>query len=138
MKIKIDLKKIKKARELAKSITHPVQNYIEEHTTISIERASLRLCGAAGATSEGEPLPNLIGRDLFEKASKGLVQYYINGLIQKKLSPVGLNQLIKDGFKLSSLPLGDFKQIQDKANQIVNAFASRIHDHNEYRRNKVL
>jgi len=137
MKLKINHKKIRKARELARMITRPVQEYIEEHTTISIERASLRLCGSSGATTNGEPIPNTITRDLSDKASKGLVKYYINALIQKKLNPDSLNQLIKDGFKLSSLPLVDFKQIQDKANQLVDTFASKIQGHNEYRRNKI-
>jgi beta-lysine 5,6-aminomutase alpha subunit len=49
-----------RARELAARITEPVLAFVNEHTTVSIERTVLRLFGIAGAGPRGVPLVNTI------------------------------------------------------------------------------
>lgn len=44
-KLNLDRDKIDRCRELAESIAHPVQKYIDLHSTVSIERSVLRLFG---------------------------------------------------------------------------------------------
>ncbi len=56
----VDPQKIARARELAQSAARGVQDFINQHTTVSIERTVLRLLGISGAGSKGAPLANLM------------------------------------------------------------------------------
>ena len=56
----VEPEKIVRARELARSAALGVQAFIDQHTTVSIERTVLRLLGISGAGSRGAPLANLM------------------------------------------------------------------------------
>ena len=43
--------RIDRARELAVRIAGPVNDFIQRHTTVTVERATLRLAGADGANA---------------------------------------------------------------------------------------
>jgi hypothetical protein len=62
-KLELDDALVAEARDLARRICGPVEDLIEGHTTVAIERAVLRLCGLDGAVGEGieaRPFPNLV------------------------------------------------------------------------------
>jgi beta-lysine 5,6-aminomutase alpha subunit len=59
-KLNLPEEKIAHARELSRKITQPVNKYIEGHSSLTVERATLRLAGADGANSDGVPVPNLV------------------------------------------------------------------------------
>ena len=56
----VDRQKIARARELAQSAARGVQGFIDQHTTVAIERTVLRLLGISGAGSRGAPVANLM------------------------------------------------------------------------------
>src|SRR3989338_10150525 len=61
-KLNLDRDKVDTCRELAEGLVRPIQKYIEMHSTVAIERATLRLFGLTGASSDGPtptPLTNL-------------------------------------------------------------------------------
>jgi beta-lysine 5,6-aminomutase alpha subunit len=57
-KLNLDPVKVARARELAKRAGEPVTKLASTHTTVSIERAVLRLAGLDGADAEGMPWVN--------------------------------------------------------------------------------
>ena len=62
-KLGLDEAVVREARDLAIRICRPVEDLIARHTTVSIERAVLRLCGLDGAMGEGidaRPYANLV------------------------------------------------------------------------------
>jgi beta-lysine 5,6-aminomutase alpha subunit len=62
-KLELDEGHVAEARDLARRICRPVEDMIERHTTVAIERAVLRLCGLDGAIGIGvdaRPFPNLV------------------------------------------------------------------------------
>ena len=62
-KLELDDALVAEARDLARRICRPVEDLIEGHTTVAIERAVLRLCGLDGAVGEGveaRPFPNQV------------------------------------------------------------------------------
>lgn len=63
-KLNLDRDKVDQCRELAETIVHPIQKYIDFHSTVSIERSVLRLFGLTDSfeTAEGSvvPLANLV------------------------------------------------------------------------------
>lgn len=54
----LDATRVSRARELARAAGEPVARLAREHTTVSVERATLRLAGLAGADHEGQPWVN--------------------------------------------------------------------------------
>jgi beta-lysine 5,6-aminomutase alpha subunit len=62
-RLRVDPESIAECRALAREITRPVEDLARSHTTVSIERACLRLCGVDGVLGEGTeavPIPNAV------------------------------------------------------------------------------
>ena len=59
-KLSIDPDLVRQARDLARVAGQPIVEMARSHTTVSVERAVLRLAGLAGADAEGMPLVNLL------------------------------------------------------------------------------
>lgn len=89
--VELDVGKIERCRNLAKSIATPVEGMIAEHTTVSIERTALRLIGVNGALKQqgGQAFPhvNQIVEDLRKEGvlDRGVLYWFCNGMIQKKM-----------------------------------------------------
>ena len=62
-RLPIDPDAVAECRALAREIAGPIEKMAQTHTTVSIERASLRLIGVDGVIGEGTeavPIPNLV------------------------------------------------------------------------------
>ena len=57
-KLRLDAAQIREARTLARRVGKPIVNMAKKHTTVSVERATLRLAGLQGADAEGTPWVN--------------------------------------------------------------------------------
>ena len=57
-KLGLDTAQIREARTLARRVGKPIVRTAQRHTTVSVERATLRLAGLAGADAEGTPWVN--------------------------------------------------------------------------------
>ena len=125
-KLGLSKPKIDSARELAEGITAPVQEFIDGHTTVTIERATLRLLGADGADADGVPVPNLIASRCAEKLSGGAAQYYLNALVKLNRTPAELNKEIAKGLNIADIELTEAKRIQAKAAELVKGLDARI------------
>ncbi len=136
-KLNLDRKKIDRARELSKQITRPVNDYIEQHTTVAIERATLRMLGADGVTADDVPVPNAIVNALGDNIQYGASTYYVNALLRKNLTVEQLNDAIADGLDISQLELTDMNLIRQKAEELVAAFAHRVKGNVAYRTSKI-
>ncbi|HEY6486369.1 MAG TPA: lysine 5,6-aminomutase subunit alpha [Candidatus Cybelea sp.] len=60
MELRIDRQSVQRCRELAGAIVAPVEDFIAAHSTVSVERAVLRLLGVDGITDQEVPLPNAV------------------------------------------------------------------------------
>jgi len=49
---------VRRARSLARKVGRPIVKLAQQHTTVSVERATLRMAGLSGADSEGTPWVN--------------------------------------------------------------------------------
>ncbi len=58
MKLALDATTTRKARSLARKVGRPIVRLAEQHTTVSVERATLRLGGITGADPDGTPWVN--------------------------------------------------------------------------------
>ncbi|MDQ6686248.1 MAG: lysine 5,6-aminomutase subunit alpha [Actinomycetota bacterium] len=57
-KLALDPADVRRARTLARKVGRPIVRLAKSHTTVSVERATLRLAGLAGADTEGTPWVN--------------------------------------------------------------------------------
>src|SRR3954453_6886222 len=57
-KLDLDPLTVRKARSLARPVGRPIVRIAQQHTTVSVERATLRLAGLEGADAEGTPWVN--------------------------------------------------------------------------------
>ena len=58
VKLDLDPATVRKARTLARRVGKPIVDLARQHTTVSVERATLRLAGLSGADAEGTPWVN--------------------------------------------------------------------------------
>jgi len=57
-KLDLDPVTVRQARSLARKAGRPIVTLAKTHTTVSVERAALRLAGLSGADPDGEPWVN--------------------------------------------------------------------------------
>jgi beta-lysine 5,6-aminomutase alpha subunit len=76
-RISLDMDKVKNVRRLAEQIALEVQKFVDQHSSVSVERAILRLYGVDGVDSNGTPLPNRVV-DIFHEKK----------LLEKGVSPI--------------------------------------------------
>ena len=136
-KLALSQERIDRARELARRIVGPVQDFIADHTTVTVERATLRLAGVDGADQEGVPVPNLVVDQLKSKLEHGAITYYVNALLKTGETVDGLNGQLAEGLKLAELPLGDRAAIERKALELVQAFSERVTRNRTHRETKL-
>src|SRR3954469_10355461 len=57
-KLDLDPTTVRQARSLARKVGRPIVRIAQQHTTVSVERATLRMAGLEGADTEGTPWVN--------------------------------------------------------------------------------
>jgi beta-lysine 5,6-aminomutase alpha subunit len=57
-RLQLDPAAVRRARSLARKVGRPIVRLARQHTTVSVERATLRLAGLAGADPDGTPWVN--------------------------------------------------------------------------------
>lgn len=66
-KIGLDFEKVAHARQLAKNIAVQVQGFVDQYTTVAVERTLCRLMGIDGVDDNQVPLPNVVVEYLKDK-----------------------------------------------------------------------
>ena len=122
--------RIARARELAASIAAPIQKFIDGHTTVTVERATLRLAGADGADRDGVPVPNLVVDQLRAadpaRLEGGALAWYVNALLKTGGTPAELDAHIAEGYRVADQALGDREAIRRKADELVRDGLGRV------------
>jgi beta-lysine 5,6-aminomutase alpha subunit len=85
--LKLDQSLINEARALALNICEPVIGFIHEHTTVAIERSTLRLIGIDGIDDDDVPLPNCIVDNALTLLPGGILRPFVATALQNNLSP---------------------------------------------------
>src|SRR6202049_4372027 len=83
--LKLDQPLVNEARALANHIVAPVIEYIEAHTTVAIERATLRLLGVNGVDEAGVPLPNRVVDNAKSLLPGGILRPFVAAMLRHQL-----------------------------------------------------
>lgn len=83
--LKLDQSLVDEARALARHIVEPVITYIGAHTTVAIERTTLRLIGVDGIDEDGVPLPNRVVDSAVHLLPGGILRPFVATMLQNSL-----------------------------------------------------
>ena len=115
-KLNLDQKLIDSSRSAAARIADQVQEFIDAHTTVSTERAVLRLFGIDGEDQDKVPMPNVVVDQIHDegKLGRGISYYLGNAMIETGMSPQEIAEDVAAGnlnlLELKEHPLEEVKE----------------------------
>ncbi|MEO6835000.1 MAG: lysine 5,6-aminomutase subunit alpha [Candidatus Tumulicola sp.] len=112
MELRIDRAGVDRCRALAAAVVAPVEEFIAAHSTVSVERAVLRLLGVDGIGADEVPVPNLIVDSLPpSQRDRGAALAFGKAVAETGLDPAALGEAIAAG----RFALADFSGVPDAA-----------------------
>ena len=128
-KLNLNRNLVDKARESARRIAEDTQNFIDLHTTVTVERAVCRLLGIDGVNALEVPLPNVVVDHLFDKGLlPGGAAYYIgSAMVETGMNPQQIAESIDRGeLDLSAVAPHSIEEIRAAVMPVAEATAERI------------
>ena len=135
-KLNLDFSIVDKARETAKKIALNSQEFINQHTTTTIERTVCRLFGIDGVDEFDVPLPNVVIDNLRKEdgLKLGTAIRIGNAILHTKLSPQELAEKVaKDEINLLEFPLKDLSEIKATVDIIAQETLAKISERRKER-----
>ena len=128
-KLGLDFEKVAKARSLAKNIADNVQGFVEQYTTVAVERTLCRLIGIDGVDENQVPLPNVVVDTLKDKGvlGEGVLFFIANAMIETGLNPQAIAEKVADGtLDITKVVTRDSKKIADTLQPIIDENINKI------------
>ena len=139
-KLNLNTELVDKARASARRIAEDTQDFIDLHTTVTVERTVCRLLGIDGVNELEVPLPNVVVDHLVDKGLlAGGAAYYIgNAVAETGMDPQQIAEAIDAGsLDLSAVAAHSIDEIRNAIMPIANATVERI-SKNVAKRNEYL
>ncbi len=127
--LKLDQFLVSEARSLAQSIVAPIIDYIGAHTTVAIERATLRLLGVDGVDEADVPLPNRVVESAKPLLAGGILRPLVAAMLRHQLDAQALAEAIgRDELVLREVRGGDddLEAIDAEVRRLVQQGVERI------------
>lgn len=141
-KLNLDKNIIDSARQSARKIAEDVQEFIDKHTTISVERTVARLLGVDGVDEIDKPLPNVLVDNIVQGGglSKGAGFWIGNAMVQTGLSPQIIAEKVSSGeLDITKLPIAEenkiYKKVYDLAAKTVEKIKNNRQTREDYIKN---
>ena len=135
-KIGLDFEKVAHARQLAKNIAVQVQGFVDQYTTVAVERTLCRLMGIDGVDDNQVPLPNVVVEYLKDKGvlAEGVLFFIANAMIQTGLKPQQIAEQVALGkLDITKVVTRDAKEIAAVLQPVVDENINRIRTRRERR-----
>ena len=142
-KLGLDFTKVEYARGLAKKIADQVQEFVEQYTTVAVERTLSRLMGIDGVDENQVPLPNVVVDTLKEKGvlGEGVLFFIANAMIQTGLKPQQIAEQVAAGkLDITKVVTRDAKKIAETLQPVVDENVNKIrarHDRRDHYLNTI-
>ncbi|MFV0499888.1 MAG: lysine 5,6-aminomutase subunit alpha [Bacilli bacterium] len=136
MKVRINQKQVDLAREYSKKIAADTQDFIDKHTTVTVERAVCRLLGIDGVNESLVPYPNVIIDHLVEHGliGDGISYHLGNAIYETGLSPQEIASKIDLGvISLDKLKRNDEFIARNEIKQYVDNSLDKIKNNTKKR-----
>jgi len=135
-KLGLDFQKVAHAKDVAKNIANGVQSFVENYTTVAVERTICRLLGIDGVDENGVPLPNIIVGELKDRGvlGEGIMYFLGNAMVETGLSPQQIAEKVsEENFDITKLPVHSKKEIENALQPIINQAITRIQNNRKRR-----
>lgn len=135
-KLNLNFDLVAKARESAKNIALDMQEFIDIHTTVAVERTICRLLGIDGVDEFDVPLPNIVVENIVKGHGLGIgtSKFIGNAMIQLKLSPLKIAQKVAVGeIDLTKIPMRDDFEIKMQVMEVAKENVEKIKKNREKR-----
>ncbi len=106
-KLGIDFNKVRHARDISRKIADDVQTFVNDYTTVSVERTLCRLVGIDNVDNDNVPLPNVVEEDLKSKNAleQGVLFFLANAIAATGLSPQEIAERVAlEKFDITAFP----------------------------------
>lgn len=128
-KVGIDFSKVEQARGAARAIAEDVQTFVDEYTTVAVERTLCRFVGIDGVDGNQVPLPNVVVEHLVEEnaLSNGALFYLASAMVATGKEPQEIAEEVSDGkIKLTQFPAASEQEVADILAPYIKAGMERI------------
>jgi len=128
-KLGLDFSKVANAKMVAQKIANDVQLFVNEYTTIAVERSLCRLIGIDGVDDNNVPLPNVVVEAIQEAGllSDGILYHLGKAIIATGLSPQTIaEQIATDTLDITSLPEYSQEEISKALKPFIDTAIERI------------
>jgi len=135
-KLGLDFNRVEYARGLASAIASNVQNFVENYTTVAVERTLCRLMGIDDVNDNQVPLPNIVVDELKEKGvlNQGALFYIANAMVNTSLSPQEIAIRVSEGsIDITRLPAAERERINSALKPIIKESIRKINERKERR-----
>lgn len=135
-KLGLDFTKVEKARGYARAIAADVQSFVEQYTTVAVERTLCRLMGIDGVDANGVPLPNVIVDTLKDKGvlADGALFFIANAMIDTGKTPQEIAELVADNkLDITRVVTRDPSRIKAALQPVIDESLQRIRARRERR-----
>jgi len=119
-KLNLDFDLVKRARSAAKKIALDVQDFIDLHTTVTVERTVVRLIGIDGVDEIGTPLPNVVVDHVKENGGieRGIAFWLGNASVYTGKTPQEMAESVASGeLNLTRVPMQDKADVKTKIDE---------------------
>lgn len=136
-KLNLDFNLVESARQHAKEVALDMQGFIDQHTTVSVERTVARLLGVDGVDSIDRPLPNVLVDHIKENGGlkTGISFWLGNALVEyPEKTPQEIAEMVSEGeINLTELKIHKKEAIEEKIYSIAQKTTNRIKKNREKR-----
>ncbi|NBG88559.1 lysine 5,6-aminomutase subunit alpha [Isachenkonia alkalipeptolytica] len=135
-KLNLDQKMIQEARQAAGTIADDVQYFIDEHTTVTVERTVVRLLGIDGVDELDTPLPNVVVENIQQGGGlgKGAAFWIGNAMATLNKSPQEIGEAVSRGeLDLTKIEIKDEKDIQGVIDEVAKETVGKIQKNRDRR-----
>ena len=130
-KLGLDFKKVAHAKDVARQIALGVQQFVEQYTTVAVERTLCRLLGIDGIDKNEVPLPNVLVNEIKEKGllSEGIMYFLGNAILATGLQPQQIADKVAAGeLDITTLPAHTPEEVHKALDPFVKESIKRIID----------
>ncbi|TVQ07175.1 MAG: D-lysine 5,6-aminomutase subunit alpha [Bacteroidetes bacterium] len=130
-KLGLDFERVAYARSLASGIAHDVQNFVEDYTTVAVERTIARLLGVDGIDENEVPLPNVVVDSIKDNGllGEGVMFFMSNAMVQTGMQPQQIAEEMSAGkLDITRLPVADKQQRDAVIEPVIQASVNRIRE----------
>ena len=130
-KLGLDFNKVAHAKAVARNIADDVQKFVDQYTTVAVERTLCRLLGIDGVDTNTVPLPNVLVETIKEKGvlNQGVLLFLGNAIIETGMSPQQIAETVAEGrLDPTTLPAHPEEEVKRALQPYVDASIKRISD----------